>query len=77
VAERWPPKPRSDERCDTTSCLVPADPGQQPLVERCPNLAVETAIGVLGIQTYLCTPCADALEAKGTILRNPNRKIRP
>lgn len=77
MTQRWPPKPRPGERCDTASCHVPQDPGRQPVVDRCPNLAVETALTSMGFETYLCTPCADALEARGTIQRNPNRKIRP
>lgn len=71
VRKRWPSKPRQGERCDamigTTTDITGA-----PTLIRCPNEATETCLGMM--ETWLCSDCAEVLEVKGYVRRNPRRK---
>lgn len=68
---KWGPKPPPDTRCDSYQLIGPDSLD----IGRCPNTAIETVImKALGHQAWLCAKCVEALEAKGSILRNPKRR---
>jgi hypothetical protein len=65
---RWGWKPPPDTRCDS-HVMTEANE-----IDRCPGIAVETVITTLGLEAWMCAGCVTALEAKGTIRRNPKRR---
>lgn len=72
MTERWPAKPTKTARCDTMSY-----PGTGTVLNRCPNMAIETVFSSqssLGIPSWLCAECVSKLDAAGKIRRNPKRR---
>ena len=68
----WPPKPPPDTRCDSHRI---ANPSMSLDIERCPNTAIETVImKAVNLQSWMCADCVTALDAKGSIRRNPKRR---
>lgn len=72
TGKRWPLKPPIDTRCEA---IVDTDYSTgNPRLIRCANLAAETVKSKLGIfSEYLCHRCAQIMEEKGSIVRNPKR----
>lgn len=84
--KRWPSKPPAGTPCDTFAGTWDTGAEIQRFVaaptlrvtSRCPNPATETLlppVGVLQIEAWFCTPCADERVSKHDYRRNP--KARP
>lgn len=73
----WPKPPPKNQLCDNRTS-VEFDWSNAPVTIRCQNLATETCKTVGGtynvVRTmWLCEPCAQRLEQKELITRNPKR----
>ncbi len=69
LPKRWPTKPRADQRCEA---LVGVHSGQfgEPLLDRCPNNAVETVLATR-LWHWAVYLCADCVTQMSDIIRNP------
>lgn len=71
--KRWPNKPPKNAPCDAGRGVEYRS--GHPVVVMCKNLAVETVVGRMGFETWLCKECADDLVAKGKVQRNPRASV--
>lgn len=73
TTERWPRRPSPNVRCD--AMVVGADDSPTaPHLVRCTRLATETCKDPLGHEAWLCAMCAESLEQRGRVRRNPRRR---
>ena len=73
AAVRWPPKPPEGATCEASKGWKSRH--GHPVVLLCGKPATETVrLTVTSIQAWLCNNCAEAIEASGSVLRNPKRK---
>lgn len=69
---RWPQRPPANASCDA-HVGASYDQCGAPVLNRCPNPAVETAIDRLGMESWLCETCVESLAERGKVRRNPRR----